>query len=312
MTTGAGAMSGLWQPLSGCDEECLPAAGSTPTVPPAVQVLRLLAAIGAILAGAALLPLLPFLPARGRAAVGRHWAVALLRGLGIRLVERGHWPSRRALLVSNHISWLDILVLLAVSPVRMVAKSEIRNWPVVGWLAAAGGTVFIDRSRPRQLPGTVAAVAAALRAGAVIGVFPEGTTWCGFSGGRFRPALFQAAIDAGAVVVPVRLSFRLPGDETTSVAAFLGEETLWESVRRVLRVRGLVIAASAAPALHPDASATRSVLARAAESVVGMPAAARSERPQPAVDTAVAVASAGGFDGAGWGVAAGRELDLAA
>jgi 1-acyl-sn-glycerol-3-phosphate acyltransferase len=266
-------------------------------VPVLAQVGRLLAVVGLVLAGAALLPVLPLLSARGRAAVGRRWARGLLRGLGVRLVARGRRPARRALLVCNHISWLDILVMLAItptapvrhgrgqpaSPTRLLAKREVRDWPVIGWLAAAAGTVFIDRSRPKQLPRTVASVAAALRAGAVIAVFPEGTTWCGSSAGRFRPAMFQAAIDAGAKVVPMRLTFQLADGELTSTAAFLGEETLAASFRRVLRVRGLVITATVAAALHPGVTATRGVLARVAESAVGM-TSAPVDRPQPTVD----------------------------
>jgi 1-acyl-sn-glycerol-3-phosphate acyltransferase len=272
----------LWQPRSGCDESCLPPAGRTFSVPAAVQVGRLLAVAASVLAGAALLPVLPLLSARGRAAVGRRWALALLGALGVRLVFRGRRPARRTLLVSNHVSWLDIPVLLAVAPTRLLAKREVRDWPVIGWLAAAAGTVFIDRSRPKQLPRTVASVASALREGAVVAVFPEGTTWCGSAAGRFRPAMFQAAIDAGAMVVPVRLTFRLSDGEGTSAAAFLGEETLLASLRRVLRLRGLVIAASAAPALHPDVTATRRVLARVAESAVGMTSPV--ERSRPTVD----------------------------
>jgi 1-acyl-sn-glycerol-3-phosphate acyltransferase len=179
---------------------------------------------------------------------------------------------------------LDILVLLAIAPCRLLAKHEVRTWPVIGWLAAAAGTVFIDRSRPKRLPRTVAEVAAALRAGGVVAVFPEGTTWCGNAAGRFRPAMFQAAIDARAVVVPVRLTFRLSDGESTSIAAFLGEETLWTSLRRVLRVRGLLITATVAPALHPDVTATRGMLARVAESAIGMTFPAPARRPEPTPD----------------------------
>jgi 1-acyl-sn-glycerol-3-phosphate acyltransferase len=261
-------MTDLWRPQSGCDVDCLPVAGSTPSVPGVVRAGRLLAVAGVLLGGAALLPVLPLLSSGQRSAAGRRWARALLVGFGIRLVVRGRPPVRRALVVANHVSWLDILVLLAIAPTRLLAKREVRGWPVIGWLAAAAGTVFIDRSRPKRLPRTVAAVAAALRAGAVVSVFPEGTTWCGASAGRFRPAMFQAAIDGGAVVVPVRLSFRLADGSSTAAAAFLGDDTLWASVKRVVQVRGLVIRATIPPALHPDPTATRRELAQVAESAV--------------------------------------------
>ncbi|MCW3844461.1 1-acyl-sn-glycerol-3-phosphate acyltransferase, partial [Micromonospora yasonensis] len=181
-------------------------------------------------------------------------------------------PRRRSLLVANHVSWLDILAVLAVSPARMLAKREVRDWPVVGLLAAAAGTVFVDRSRPRDLPATVGRVAAALGAGHSVAVFPEGTTWCGVADGcrparGFRPAMLQAAVDAGAPVVPLRLSYRYAGDPTT-LAAFLGEETLWASVRRVLAARDLTVSVGVAAPLHPAAGADRRALARAAESAI--------------------------------------------
>lgn len=232
---------GLWRPASGCGPGCLPAA--VPDVSLPRRVGRLLGILGMLVAGAGLAALLPLLPARDRRAALRGWARGTLRALGVRLAVRGRLPRPPALLVANHVSWLDILAVLAVSPARMLAKREVRDWPVLGPLAAAAGTVFVDRSRPRDLPATVGRVAGALRAGHSVAVFPEGTTWCGAAAGcrpgrGFRPAVFQAAVDAGAPVVPLRLAYRYAGDAST-LPAFLGEETLWASVRRVLGVRDL-------------------------------------------------------------------------
>src|SRR5262249_54475669 len=113
--------------------------------------------------------------------------------------------------------------LLAVQPMRVVAKSEMRGWPVLGFLAARGGTFFIDRERIRRLPGTIAEMAAAMRAGEAVAVFPEGSTWCGLTGGRYRPASMQAAIDAGVPVRPVTISYRLADGTSTRVAAWVGK-----------------------------------------------------------------------------------------
>ena len=140
---------------------------------------------------------LPLLPSRRVPPAARRAARALLGALGVRHVAAGRLASRRALVVANHVSWLDVVVLLAHLPARMLAKREVRGWPVVGRLAVAMGTVFIDRDRPRELPRTVAAVAGALAAGGVVAAFPEGTTWCGLSGGPLRPAVFQAAVGRG-------------------------------------------------------------------------------------------------------------------
>jgi 1-acyl-sn-glycerol-3-phosphate acyltransferase len=204
----------------------------------------------------------------GRAGLLRLFARALLGALGVRHDLRGRLPRQGALIVANHVSWLDVLALIAYAPVRLLAKREVRSWPVIGALAAAAGTVFIDRLRPRALPGTVADVTASLRTGGVVAVFPEGTTWCGRTGGRFRPAIFQAAIDAGVPVAPVTLRFGLAGGPRTTVAAFIGEDTLLASLRRVVATRGLRIEVQAHPALHPVPGASRRVLARAAQSVI--------------------------------------------
>ncbi|MEU2610357.1 lysophospholipid acyltransferase family protein [Micromonospora sp. NPDC007271] len=276
---------GLWRPASGCGPWCLPAAGG-PAVSLPRRAGRLLAVLGMLLAGIGLAVVLPLLPARERRAALRGWARATLRALGVRLAVRGRLPRRQALLVANHVSWLDVLAVLAVAPARLLAKREVREWPLVGPLAAAVGTVFVDRARPRDLPATVRRVAAALRAGQSVAVFPEGTTWCGESadcrpGRGFRPAMFQAAADAGVPVVPLRLAYRYAGDRST-LAAFLGAETLWESARRVLAARDLTVSVTVAAALHPASDADRRLLARAAESAVHLTPARRVVRACPA------------------------------
>jgi len=125
----------------------------------------------------------------------------------------------------------------------------------------------------RGLPATVAATAAALRTGADVAVFPEGTTWCGAAGGPFRRAVFQAAVDAGAPVRPVAVVLRLPGGDRAVDAAFIGEQTLWDSLLRVLRLRALDCELTVLPALTP--SRDRRELARRAgdaiATVTGVP-----------------------------------------
>ncbi|GIG74859.1 1-acyl-sn-glycerol-3-phosphate acyltransferase [Planosporangium flavigriseum] len=233
-------------------------------------------ALAVVALAAATLPAILLLTPAGRGRLLRFFARALLAAIGVRHALRGRLPRQGALIVANHVSWLDVVVLLAYAPARLLAKREVRSWPVVGALAAAAGTVFVDRFRPRALPGIVADVTAALRAGGVVAVFPEGTTWCGRTGGRFRPAMFQAAIDAGVPVAPVTLRFRLAGGAQTTVAAFIGDDTLLASLRRVLSARDLHVTAQAHPALHPCPGASRRTLARAAQSVVQGPAVSRS------------------------------------
>jgi 1-acyl-sn-glycerol-3-phosphate acyltransferase len=163
----------------------------------------------------------------------------------------------------------------------MLAKREIRHWPVAGALAARGGALFIDRDRLRALPATVDRIAAVLRAGGTVAVFPEGSTWCGRAQGRFRRAVFQAALDADACVQPVRIRYRSDDGGTATAPAFVGEDALLASVWRVAVSRGLVAEVNVRPALAPDAHPDRRALARAAQR-----ACADMPEPRHAVDTA--------------------------
>ncbi|MFF3534405.1 lysophospholipid acyltransferase family protein [Streptomyces sp. NPDC002466] len=197
------------------------------------------------------------------------------------------------LVVANHISWLDIPLVAAVFPGRMLAKREIRDWPLLGPLAALGGTLFVERDRLRALPTTVRDIAAALRGGSRVVVFPEGTTWCGHGpGGRFSPAAFQAAIDAGATVRPVRITYRTAPagragrppagghpaghrgaapPEHTGAAAFVGDDPLVASLWRVVTAAGLTAEISVLPPIPANGPTDRRALARLARNLSGGP-----------------------------------------
>jgi 1-acyl-sn-glycerol-3-phosphate acyltransferase len=276
-TTGAVAHGGptLWQPKSRCGTECMPT--ESDAVAGVTAVLRLTAVVGVLAGSALLVPVLALLRGRARSTAVRALARALLAALGVRWSVRGRAARPGSLLVANHVSWLDVVVLAAAAPARLVAKAEVRGWPAVGALAAASGTIFVDRSRPRALPDTVAEVAAALRAGTSVAVFPEGTTYCGVDRGPFRPAMFQAAVDAGVPVVPLSV-VHLAGGRETRATAFLGDDTLWTSVRRVCGLRGVTVSLVGSPALHPAPGADRRALARAAQSTVRLAARAASTR----------------------------------
>jgi 1-acyl-sn-glycerol-3-phosphate acyltransferase len=245
-------------------------------------VLRLARLVAVVLGAAAVLPVLALVPVAVRRRALVRFARAVLRALGVRVAVRGTVRPRRALLVANHVSWMDTLVVLAGTAdparLRLVAKREVRDWPVVGRIAALVGTVFVDRERPRRLPGTVAEVRDALVGGDRVAVFPEGTTTCGRATRPFRPAMFQAAIDAGAAVVPLRLRYRLPGGGATAAAAFIGDETLVDSLRRILALPGLHVDVTVRTAIHPDPDASRRALAHlAGASVTTTPSSAPAD-----------------------------------
>lgn len=260
------APAGAWVPVPVCAPACLP----DPTACPRVGRLRfglrlvsLVAVLAVTLAG------VPVLRGRARQRWVRSAARRSLRAAGVSLHVTGPVaPAGGALVVANHLSWIDVLALYATGPMRMQAKREVTAWPVIGGLATRIGTLFVDRTGLRALPTTVAETAAAMRAGAVVGVFPEGTTWCGTAAGTFRRAAFQAAIDADVPVRPVGFVLRLPDGSATAAGAFVGDQTLWDSLNRVLRLPALVCQMTLLPVLDP-ASGDRRALATAAAAAVG-------------------------------------------
>jgi 1-acyl-sn-glycerol-3-phosphate acyltransferase len=258
-------------PASPCGPDCVdtdyPAAGAVR------RALRVAAALGVLLSAPVLLPPVLVLPRAAGQWLLRGWFRALVRAFGARLDVHGAARyqdnrGRGVLVAGNHVSWLDELVVDAVQPIRMVAKLDIRDWPVLGRLITLAGTVYLDRERLRRLPGTVAELADALRAGAAVGIHAEGTTWCGRGSGPFRPALFQAALDAGVPVRPIALRYRLGDGTSTSRPAFVGDETLLDSIRRVLHLRGLVVEVHVLDEIAPGRAGTRRELAALAQAAV--------------------------------------------
>lgn len=171
----------------------------------------------------------------------RRWSRQLLSISGVKLTVLPHshaMPnSAGRMLVANHISWLDIYTINAIAPMRFVAKDDIRRWPVVGWLAARAGTVFIRRGCRTSAQEVNQTLANVLRGGDCVVVFPEGTTTDGNDIKPFKSSLFQAAVHAQATVQP--LALRYPGQHGGSnpAAAYYDDITLWQSLCAVLQQR---------------------------------------------------------------------------
>lgn len=225
-----------------CDTDCLPPPDRP--VGAVVQAGRWAAAALALLLSVPLVALVALIPGRGRLnRILRVWsrrAAAVVRALGVRVEVDGSLRSGPSLVVGNHVSFLDILVLASLAPMRMVAKSEVGRWPVVGPVARLTGTVFVRRGRWSQLPVLVDEIALALRRGYRVQVFPEGTTRCGDALDPFRRAAFQAAIDAAVVVTPVALTHTVAGSRSAR-AAFLGQESVLDCLRRVVATRQMAV-----------------------------------------------------------------------
>ncbi len=178
----------------------------------------------------------------------RDWSAQLLALCGVTL--KVHMPEgvpvlgQGAMLVSNHVSWLDIYVINAWRPTPFVAKAEIARWPVVGFLATAIGTVFIQRERRGDAKRIVDQLSNVLQAGGLICLFPEGTTGDGRTVMPFHANIFQAAVAAGAPVQPVCLLYERPHQgrrgEQSMAAAYIGDMSLGDTLTAVLRDGPLV------------------------------------------------------------------------
>jgi 1-acyl-sn-glycerol-3-phosphate acyltransferase len=168
------------------------------------------------------------------------WSAKLLRLIGITLHAHGTPRPGAKLVVSNHVSWLDIAAIHAVIPeAHFVSKADVRQWPLIGRLVAGAGTLFIEREKKRDALRVVHQMAEALQAGDTVAVFPEGTTGDGRTPLPFHANLLHAAVTTATPVQPVVLRFFDAQHAISPLAEFLGETTLAQSVWRFVCARGL-------------------------------------------------------------------------
>ena len=182
------------------------------------------------------------------------WSRQLLVLLGIRVESGGDLAGiEGGLLAGNHISFIDIFVINALLPSAFVAKSDVRQWPLIGWLCRGTNTVFIERGSRKAAHRTHRQMLAALAAGQRLVIFPEGTTTAGDRVLPFHAALFQSAIDAAVPVHALALSYHRADGGRSAAPAYIDEISLIDCLISVLEAGGLVarieLAASYAPPL---------------------------------------------------------------
>jgi 1-acyl-sn-glycerol-3-phosphate acyltransferase len=211
--------------------------------------------------------LFPFLDLGEREKRLVRWARHLLVVVGVRVVTRGRPPSVRsggALIVANHVSWLDIYLIHSQLPARFVSKSEVRSWPVIGWLAEkAGRTLFLERTRKSDTKRMNDVMAGHLRAGDCLALFPEGTTSDGLDLLPFYPSLFQPAVDAGVTVWPARIRYLDASGEYSPAAAYFGEMSMLDSLRNILKAGHVVAEIEFLPTIASHGLKRRELVARA-------------------------------------------------
>lgn len=210
----------------------------------------------------------PFVQLPTRRVMRQRWSRRLLAILGIELRVSGVALESGAMLVANHVSWIDIFVINAVVPAAFVSKAEVRQWPAIGWLSAHNDTIFLQRGSRGHARIVGGQMAAMLDAGGTVALFPEGTTTDGSHVLHFHGALLQPAIDAGRPVQPVALRYRTPDGAFCRAPAYDGELTLMQCIAHIIAEPAIVAEVELLPARRPAADSDRRALANALQAEV--------------------------------------------
>lgn len=198
------------------------------------------------------------------------WSGKMLRVLGLRQQVQGRFEAGAKLVVANHISWLDIMAIHAVCPqARFVSKADVQQWPLLNRLVSAAGTLYIQRESRRDALRVVQQMAAALKAGDTVAVFPEGTTGDGHALLPFHANLLQAAIVTATPVQPVVLRFSDSKHAISPAAQFLGDTTMLQSLWMLACGQGMVVSLNVLP-LQATEHADRRALAELLRGQIGM------------------------------------------
>ncbi len=166
--------------------------------------------------------------------LSRWWLAGVLRILGGRVTVTGAPVEGGALMVCNHVSWLDIPLLGGESSVRFLAKKEIEGWPIVGWLATKAGTLYIERGRRGAAQEAADNISESLRQGDVVLVFPEGTTSNGKDVLPFHARLFASAIETGVDIQPVAICYRDASGAVSEKIPYVDDMSLWDNLMDIL------------------------------------------------------------------------------
>ncbi len=213
----------------------------------------------------------------------RVWARVSVRLIGMQIRVEGEPPPRASLLVANHLSYVDVVALLASAPGTFVAKTEIASWPGIGALCHFVGTVFVDRRRLRGVLPAIDDMVRTLRAGERVILFPEGTSTPGESVLRFRSALFEAALRAEAPVACASLAYATEGGENPAALAvcWWADMTFGTHAWQLLRLPGFDARISFSSKLLSGFD--RKVLARDAQRTIATHVARHPRMPTPMI-----------------------------
>ncbi|HMM44415.1 MAG TPA: lysophospholipid acyltransferase family protein [Candidatus Macondimonas sp.] len=204
-----------------------------------------------------------------RHRVIRHWFRILVRLLGLRITLVGQVVDGPVLRVANHISWLDVVVLNAISPSVFVAKAEVAQWPLIGWMANWLGTLYLRRGDVLSSQRLTEVMSWQFRRAETVTLFPEGTTGNGAVLGKFHARLYQPALSTKTAVQPVAIAYpdARAGGQTHPLAPFLGTQTLLNHLWTLLGERELAVSVTFLPPL--SAASDRRELAMRSREAIG-------------------------------------------
>ncbi|MDQ9171252.1 lysophospholipid acyltransferase family protein [Oxalobacteraceae bacterium R-40] len=214
--------------------------------------------------------LFPFIDTPGREREIQRWSKRLLGICGVKVTveETQHAdPNGSVMVVSNHVSWLDIFVINSLYPCRFVAKSDIRDWPLIGWLCEKSGTIFIARGRQRDVRKIYESLVESLQQGERIAFFPEGTTAPQGKILPFHANLFEAAIEALAPVQPCAIRYVDKHGRLHRAADFVDEMSFMESITMILKSRGMTAELAFLPQISTGGAHRRELAAQAHDAV---------------------------------------------
>ena len=211
----------------------------------------------------------PFIDGGGRDRRIRRWSQQLLKICGVQVEVNDSTASvvPGAVVVANHVSWLDIFVINAIQPCRFVAKSDIRDWPVVGWLCHQVGTIFIARGNRRDVRRIFKGLVASIHAGERVAFFPEGTTAAQGTLLPFHANLFEAAIDAAVPIQPCALRYLDAAGRHHPAVEFIGDMTFVQSMVAILKTRNISAQLQLLPAIDVNGAHRRELAAETRQAV---------------------------------------------
>lgn len=211
--------------------------------------------------------LFPICSEAARLRLKSSWAVALLDTLGVEVEADLTHAIPGALLVANHVSWIDIYVINAALPSAFVSKAEVRDWPVIGWLAAKNDTIFLRRGSRGHAKIVNQEIGELLERGRHVAVFPEGTTTDGRSLLHFHAALLQPALTAGYPVLPVAISYWELDGQRSLAPRYDGDISLGQCTRAILGRKRLIARLVTTPRRGLNGEDRKQVAAEAREAI---------------------------------------------